>query len=247
LGNLLGHEPGHPIQIRNETTEVSVKSALQDLSFDIATSPQRNDLRPGAGKIQASKTKRIIDVLGASLILFFLAPLLTIIFFAIRLESRGPVIFKQKRTGFRGVSFDIYKFRTMTVIEYDGNVTQVQINDKRTTTLGRFLRRSSIDELPQLINVLRGEMSLVGPRPHAIAHDRFYSSIVEQYYLRFLAKPGMSGLAQVCGSRGPTPTVQDMTERIAFDLDYIHSWSLKLDLEIIIQTIVNCIFSPGAF
>ncbi len=247
LGNLLGHEPGSQVQATLASTQVTVESALELLRANIARTPHRGDLQAGAERISASGIKRAVDVVGAALLLVFLAPLLIMVMVIIRLESPGPVLFKQRRTGHRGAPFVIYKFRTMTVAEDGDAVVQARLQDQRITAFGRILRRSSIDELPQLINVLRGEMALVGPRPHALAHDRFYSSVVSQYYLRFLAKPGISGLAQVCGSRGPTPTAEAMATRIELDLDYIQNWSVKLDFAILVETLLSCFVSPAAF
>jgi putative colanic acid biosysnthesis UDP-glucose lipid carrier transferase len=195
----------------------------------------------------SSRLKRLIDVVGAGIGLVFLAPFLLLVALIIRLESHGPVLFRQRRKGRGGVPFVIYKFRTMRCLEDGPEIRQAERDDCRTTWLGAFLRRSSIDELPQLLNVLKGDMSLVGPRPHALAHDEFYGAAVENYDARFLARPGISGLAQVSGLRGATPTVEWMTARVALDLEYITRWSIALDLRILWQTLLIGPFDPGAF
>jgi lipopolysaccharide/colanic/teichoic acid biosynthesis glycosyltransferase len=140
---------------------------------------------------------------------------------AVRLDSRGPILFRQNRNGFNGRPFRIYKFRSMTVMEDGAVVTQAKRDDARVTRVGRFLRRSSLDELPQLLNVLKGDMSLVGPRPHALAHDDHYSGLLAEYAFRHHVKPGITGWAQVNGFRGETPTIDLMKRRIDLDLQYI--------------------------
>jgi putative colanic acid biosynthesis UDP-glucose lipid carrier transferase len=155
----------------------------------------------------------------------------------IRLESPGPALFRQRRAGLDGAPFIIYKFRTMKVVEDSDVVVQACRHDCRVTQLGYFLRRTSVDELPNLINVLLGQMSLIGPRPHALAHDRYWSTVIPEYSGRFLAKPGITGLAQVRGCRGETPNTESMAARIAYDLDYIRSWSILLDMLIAYRTL----------
>lgn len=181
--------------------------------------------------------KRAFDLVAASSILLFFLPLMLVTAILIKLDSKGPVIFRQRRNGFDGKSFSILKFRTMSVQEDGEAVEQAQRNDARVTRLGRILRRRSIDELPQLMNVIRGEMSLVGPRPHALAHDDKYSKLIASYAYRQHVKPGITGLAQVNGQRGATPDVEDMEKRVEYDLAYIASWSFMLDLRIILQTV----------
>ena len=195
----------------------------------------------------ASGLKRLIDVLGAGFGLVFLAPFLLLVALTIRLESPGPALFRQRRTGRGGVPFVIYKFRTMRCLEDGPHITQASRGDRRTTRLGALLRRSSIDELPQLINVLKGDMSLVGPRPHALAHDQLYAAAIDNYEARFLARPGISGLAQVSGLRGATPSVECMAARVALDLEYIQRWSIILDVRILVQTLLMGPFDPAAF
>lgn len=211
--------------------------------LDCATDPQLED---GARRLRNARLKRLFDLVGASLLLILLAPFLGLVAVLIRLESRGPVLFRQRRSGWDGRVFVIYKFRTMTVAEDGEVVVQASRDDARITRIGRYLRRTSVDELPNLINVLLGQMSLVGPRPHAIAHDRYWSQLIPDYNNRLLAKPGMTGLAQVEGWRGETPTVESMARRIAFDLDYVRSWSIQLDLAIVLRTLTLGPFDPAA-
>ncbi len=181
--------------------------------------------------------KRGSDVVLASLILVLLAPVLIAIAVAVKLSSPGPVIFKQRRYGQSGEQIVVYKFRSMTVAEDGAQVTQARRNDQRITPLGAVLRRSSLDELPQFINVLQGRMSIVGPRPHAVAHNELYRKLIKGYMVRHKVKPGITGWAQVNGYRGETDTLDKMEGRIAHDLDYLRNWSLKLDLLIILKTI----------
>jgi putative colanic acid biosynthesis UDP-glucose lipid carrier transferase len=194
-----------------------------------------------------SGAKRALDIFGAFFGLIFLAPFLLAIALIIKLGSRGPVLFYQRRTGLGGKVFSIYKFRTMRVLEDGDEVTHARKYDDRTTAFGAFLRRSSIDELPQLVNVLKGEMSLVGPRPHAVAHDRYYGECVSGYNLRFMAKPGITGLAQVSGYRGEITSVQNMSDRIALDIAYIGRWTFWLDVKILFWTIVSAPFDRAAY
>ena len=160
--------------------------------------------------------------------------------FSLRLPSswtaKEPVIFRQRRKGFNGKEFVMLKFRTMRVQEDGPVVVQATREDPRVTSIGRFLRAASIDELPQLLNVLRGEMSLIGPRPHALAHDSYFEKILEGYAFRHHVKPGLTGWAQCNGSRGATPTVEDIAERVKLDLWYVNNWSLWLDVQILIKT-----------
>lgn len=194
-----------------------------------------------------SKIKRATDILGACAGLIALAPLLFIVSLIIRLDSQGPILFRQQRTGLRGQPFTIYKFRTMHVQENGGRVIQATKGDSRITRIGAILRRSSIDELPQLINVLQGNMSLVGPRPHAKAHDDYYAALLSDYNKRFEAKPGLTGLAQVSGLRGETAQLEQMSMRIVYDLTYISYWSAWMDFKIILQTILNLPFDSRAY
>ena len=183
--------------------------------------------------------KRALDIVIALTALVVLAPLLLLISFAIKFDSPGPVIFRQRRCGFDNREFIMLKFRTMTAQEDDGAIVQATPADDRVTQVGRVLRRTSFDELPQLINVIRGEMSLVGPRPHAIAHDAEYKARIDNYALRHHVKPGLTGAAQVEGLRGETRRLSQMERRVERDLWYIDNWSLMLDLKIMAMTCVT--------
>jgi len=193
-----------------------------------------------------SRRKRALDIAGAVFGLAFLAPLLVAAALAIRLESRGPILFRQRRGGAGGRPFEILKFRTMSVLEDGDAIAHAKRGDLRITRVGSFLRRSSIDELPQLINVLRGEMSLVGPRPHALAHDRYYAPLVPGYHQRFDVKPGLTGLAQITGHRGDIADVAAMADRVKADLSYIETWSLQADCKILLLTAGKALFDPKA-
>jgi putative colanic acid biosynthesis UDP-glucose lipid carrier transferase len=190
--------------------------------------------------------KRAIDLIGAVLALIVLAPLLAVVAAAIKLDSQGPVLFRQKRCGFNGRTFSIRKFRTMSVLEDGPSIIQAQPADRRVTRVGRWLRRTSIDELPQLLNVLDGSMSLVGPRPHALAHDGQFDKLVRNYAFRRRVKPGLTGWAQVHGCRGPTPTPTLIERRVEYDLWYIDNWSLRLDLVILVRTPIELLRGRNA-
>jgi len=181
--------------------------------------------------------KRAEDLVLGSIALLVLAPLMLLIGLLVRLTSPGPALFKQRRYGRGGAEIEVYKFRTMRVQENGGTVTQAKKNDSRVTPLGAFLRRTSLDELPQLINVVQGTMSLVGPRPHAVAHNELYRRQIVEYMLRHKVKPGITGWAQVNGWRGETDTLRKMVYRVEHDLDYIRDWSLWLDIKIMFLTI----------
>jgi Undecaprenyl-phosphate glucose phosphotransferase len=191
--------------------------------------------------------KRIIDIFLAGTTLIALLPLLAIVAIAIKLESPGPVIFRQTRHGFNGKPFQILKFRTMTVLEDGESVKQAERCDKRVTWLGWWLRRASIDELPQLINVLKGEMSIVGPRPHAAVHDNHFDKIIANYAFRQRMKPGITGCAQVNGSRGGTATIKAMQQRVELDIWYIDNWSFHLDLAIMFRTMIEIVRARNAY
>ncbi len=176
--------------------------------------------------------KRVLDIFGATLALVVLSPLMAMAALAIKLDSPGPVLFRQRRTGFNSKQFSIFKFRTMSVMEDGPVIQQARRRDARVTRVGALLRQSSIDELPQLFNVLAGTMSLVGPRPHAVAHDHQYGDLLSEYALRHHVKPGITGWAQVHGYRGQIVQVEQMKTRVEYDLWYINNWSLFLDLKI---------------
>jgi|APFre7841882724_1041349.scaffolds.fasta_scaffold03884_4 putative colanic acid biosynthesis UDP-glucose lipid carrier transferase len=180
--------------------------------------------------------KRLEDIVLSVVILLLISPLLIAIAIGVKLSSTGPVIFRQRRYGLDGEEIVVYKFRSMRVMEDDGYVPQARKEDPRVTPLGAFLRRTSLDELPQFLNVLQGRMSIVGPRPHAVAHNETYRKLIKGYMVRHKVKPGITGLAQVSGARGETDTLEKMEARIEFDLAYLRNWSLRLDLEIIART-----------
>jgi putative colanic acid biosynthesis UDP-glucose lipid carrier transferase len=182
--------------------------------------------------------KRLSDLVVAGLLLAALSPLMLGIALGVKLSSPGPVLFKQRRYGLDGKRIVVYKFRSMTVAEDGEVVRQATKNDSRVTRFGAFLRRTSLDELPQFINVLQGRMSIVGPRPHAVAHNEMYRKLIRGYMIRHKVKPGITGLAQVNGLRGETDTVDKMKARIDYDLAYLRNWSLALDLRIILKTAV---------
>lgn len=191
--------------------------------------------------------KAVEDRVLALLLLVLAAPTMLLIALAIRLDSPGPVLFRQQRAGFGSGSFEMLKFRTMRHAPELAEVPQARRNDPRITRVGAFLRRSSLDELPQLINVLRGHMSLVGPRPHALAHDRFYAGLIDDYLARQRVKPGMTGWAQVNGLRGETDTPEKMRRRVQYDLYYIDNWSVLFDLKILFLTLLVGFVNRNAY
>jgi lipopolysaccharide/colanic/teichoic acid biosynthesis glycosyltransferase len=192
-------------------------------------------------------SKRAFDVCASAAALVVLAPLLALIALAVRIDSPGQSIFRQERGGFGGRTFRIWKFRTMSVTENRG-VVQAIHHDARITRLGAFLRRSSWDELPQLINVLVGDMSIIGPRPHALEHDIYFHKVDATYPERFSARPGVTGLAQVNGCRGPTETVEKVRARTAYDVEYVRNWSWTREIEIVFATVALLFWKkdPGA-
>lgn len=229
--------------LRHQTVDVRYIPDLGDLpllnhrishigpfyALDISRSPME-----GTARI----LKRLEDLMLGSAIAILVLPICIIIAVCIKLTSKGPVIFKQYRMGINGRRFKVYKFRSMEVHEENsGEVTQAKFGDPRITKLGAFLRRTSLDELPQFYNVLQGRMSIVGPRPHALAHNEYYKDIVESYMQRHKVKPGITGWAQVNGYRGETDTIEKMEKRVACDLWYIDNWSISLDLKIIALTV----------
>jgi undecaprenyl-phosphate galactose phosphotransferase/putative colanic acid biosynthesis UDP-glucose lipid carrier transferase len=191
--------------------------------------------------------KRLVDLVMATVALIALFPLMLFTGLAIKLDGAGPVIFRQNRKGFNGQQFVMFKFRTMTVQENGDLVTQAGRNDPRVTRIGKLLRASSVDELPQLVNVLRGEMSLIGPRPHALAHDNYFEKVLEDYAFRHHVKPGMTGWAQVHGLRGATPTIDVISRRVKMDLWYINNWSLWLDVQIFFKTFFEVLRKRNAY
>ncbi len=184
-----------------------------------------------------SQLKRAEDIVLAGAILWIIAIPMLLIALAIRMNSSGPILFRQRRYGLSGREFQMLKFRSMTTTDDGAVIKQATANDSRVTSVGRYLRKYSLDELPQFINVLKGDMSIVGPRPHAIAHNEEYRVLIPGYMLRHKVKPGITGLAQVSGCRGETETPEKMEARVKYDLEYIQTWSIGLDLKIILRTI----------
>jgi putative colanic acid biosynthesis UDP-glucose lipid carrier transferase len=191
--------------------------------------------------------KRASDIVLASAALVLILPVMLAIAIGIKATSPGPVLFTQRRYGLDGREIIVYKFRTMTVLE-DGNVVrQATRDDSRVTRFGAFLRRYSLDELPQFVNVLQGRMSVVGPRPHAVAHNEMYRKLIKGYMIRHKVKPGITGWAQVNGLRGETDTLEKMRARIEYDLSYLRNWSLQLDLQIVLKTALVVLRTQNAY
>jgi putative colanic acid biosynthesis UDP-glucose lipid carrier transferase len=218
------------------------KQPYHDLGSAVCIEVQRGPLTPFECAL-----KRILDIVIGGVALIALLPLFAIVSIAIRLDSAGPVFFRQQRCGFNGRCFQIIKFRTMTVQEDGDAVMQAERWDNRVSRIGKWLRRTSIDELPQLVNVLQGNMSLVGPRPHAVAHDTQFDKVVRNYAFRHRVKPGLTGWAQVHGCRGPTPTAADIERRVDYDLWYVDNWSFGLDFFIMLQTVVEVLRARNAY
>jgi putative colanic acid biosynthesis UDP-glucose lipid carrier transferase len=191
--------------------------------------------------------KRAFDLALATIVLLLGWPAFLILGMAIKLSSSGPVLFKQRRYGLNGEEILVYKFRSMTVCEDGAVVAQAVERDHRVTRLGAFLRRTSFDELPQILNVLEGTMSFVGPRPHAVAHNEEYRKLISGYMIRHKVRPGITGWAQVNGLRGETRTVDKMQRRVQYDLEYLENWSLALDLKIIIRTALLVLRDQNAY
>ena len=203
--------------------------------------------RPLAGT--GSIAKSVEDRVGAALLLVALSPVMLLIALAVRLDSAGPVLFRQTRYGFNNEEFTVFKFRTMRIDTANpaAALEQARRNDPRITKVGRFLRRTSLDELPQLLNVLKGEMSLVGPRPHAVAHNEQYSRIIDEYFSRHRVKPGITGWAQINGLRGETDTAEKMRKRVEYDVYYIDHWSLLFDIRILFLTLFVGFINRNAY
>lgn len=191
--------------------------------------------------------KRISDIVLASLILVLISPILLAVAIGVKLSSPGPIIFKQRRNGLDGEEIIVYKFRSMRAMDNGPVVKQATKDDPRITKFGAFIRRTSLDELPQFINVLQGRMSIVGPRPHAVAHNEEYRKLIKAYMVRHKVKPGITGWAQVNGLRGETDTIDKMKARVEYDLEYLRNWSLALDLQIIIRTARLMVFDRHAY
>lgn len=224
------------------TTSELLRHPTRNLGSAVGVELQRGPLAPLECAI-----KRMIDLIGAGLALALLAPLLALAALAIKLDSPGPIFFRQQRCGFNGQIFLIRKFRTMHVLEDGPVILQANRADRRVTRVGKWLRRTSFDELPQLLNVLDGSMSLVGPRPHALAHDGQFDKLVRNYAFRRRVKPGLTGWAQVHGCRGPTPTAAMVERRVQYDLWYIDNWSLRQDLAILMRTPLEVLRGRNAY
>ncbi|MDR6443993.1 undecaprenyl-phosphate glucose phosphotransferase [Paraburkholderia sp. 22099] len=219
------------------------KPAFVDVHGLPAINLVASPLTPGA-----EWPKRLFDCLFAALVLLSISPLLAVIAIAVRFSSPGPILFRQMRKGVGGREFAIYKFRTMRQhVEETGRLTQARRGDSRITRVGAFLRKTSLDELPQFVNVLKGQMSVVGPRPHAVEHDELYKDLVDDYMYRYRIKPGITGWAQINGLRGETDRVEKMAARVMFDLYYIQNWSFWLDLKIIGITMLKGFFGKTAY
>ena len=191
--------------------------------------------------------KRIEDIVLSAIILVIISPLLLAVAIGVKLSSPGPVIFRQKRNGLDGEEIIVYKFRSMRAMDDGPVVKQATKDDQRITPFGAFIRRTSLDELPQFMNVLQGRMSIVGPRPHAVAHNELYRKLIKAYMVRHKVKPGITGWAQVNGHRGETDTVEKMQARVEYDLEYLRNWSLGFDLQIVARTIKLVFFDRNAY
>jgi putative colanic acid biosynthesis UDP-glucose lipid carrier transferase len=191
--------------------------------------------------------KRVSDIILGSVILVLIAPILLGVALGVKLSSPGPVIFKQRRNGLDGEEITVYKFRSMRTQDNGPVVKQATKGDPRITPFGAFIRKTSLDELPQFINVLQGRMSIVGPRPHAVAHNEEYRRLIKAYMVRHKVRPGITGWAQVHGFRGETETIEKMQARVEYDLEYLRNWSLGLDLQIIIRTVRLILFDRNAY
>jgi putative colanic acid biosysnthesis UDP-glucose lipid carrier transferase len=191
--------------------------------------------------------KRLSDIVFSVVIILCLFPIFLLLAIGVKLSSPGPVLFKQRRYGLDGQQIVVYKFRTMTVQDDGEQIIQAIPNDNRVTTFGAFLRKSSLDELPQFFNVLQGCMSVVGPRPHAVSHNELYRKAIKGYMIRHKVKPGITGWAQINGLRGQTQTLEKMKRRIEYDLDYLRHWTLVLDIKIIMKTIILIVKDKAAF
>jgi putative colanic acid biosysnthesis UDP-glucose lipid carrier transferase len=227
--------------------------AMNRISIRLSTDARAAELyapKPVGPKGDAARSglKRALDVIASVCVLIVLSPLLLVLALMVKLTSKGPILFKQVRTGLNGKPFVIFKFRTMSVQEGGTSVVQARRDDHRLTPIGAFLRSSSFDELPQFFNVLRGDMSIVGPRPHAIAHDMHYGGMIPTYAERFRVRPGITGLAQCNGARGPTETLCKMQRRVRLDIAYVERWNWMMEVRIIFKTIrVLSTGDEGAF
>ena len=228
--------------VPDSTTAELIRNPWYELGSFLAVEVQRPPLSPTEQKL-----KRTFDLLVAASALALLVPVFVAVAIAIRFDSPGPILFRQTRHSFNGIPFKIFKFRTMYVLEDGEHIPQATQGDSRVTRIGAWLRRTSIDELPQLLNVLRGEMSIVGPRPHAASHDRVFAQCIENYAYRHHVKSGITGWAQVNGARGETNTLEKIQKRVDLDLWYIKHWSLRLDISIIVRTVGAVLRGKNAF
>ena len=212
----------------------------------VLPAPSGRQIGP-AHRRASTSLKRLLDIVVAGAMLLLLLPAFSAVTLAVALDSRGPIFFRQRRTGLNGRIFTILKFRTMTVEEDGDVIAHATRGDKRVTRVGAFLRETSFDELPQLINILRGDMSLVGPRPHALAHDAHYGLLVPRYAERFGVRPGLTGLAQVQGLRGEIRQIDCMNRRVEADAHYAANWSFRGDLMIILKTVPMLVRRVNAY
>jgi lipopolysaccharide/colanic/teichoic acid biosynthesis glycosyltransferase len=231
----------HRLEDPSEETRARVERELHQIHPNRPAS--RKPVRPPVGGV----TKRAFDIVVSGLALILLAPLFLVVGLLVRITSRGPAFFRQRRGGLKGRTFLVFKFRTMTTMDDGSEVKQAVRRDARVTPLGGFLRRTSLDELPQLINVFVGDMSIVGPRPHAVAHDIAFQAIDPNYVHRQRARPGMTGLAQISGCRGLIETNKHLRDRVRYDNAYIDRWSFWLDLWIIAKTVLLVLNDDQAF
>ncbi len=252
-----------PLSFENLIQRIS--SRLQDSSVDVCLLPDTFAMQVFSGTatnvaelpvinisdirlpVSAELFKRVFDRLFSFLALLFLSPLMLLIAISIKIDSRGPVLFRQMRYGMDGREIEVWKFRSMKVLENGDDVKQATKNDPRVTRLGALLRKSSLDELPQFMNVLQGRMSIVGPRPHAVLHNEEYRGQIDGYMMRHKIKPGITGWAQVNGWRGETDTLDKMQGRIEYDLEYIQNWSAWLDIKIVVLTVFSVIKNQDAY
>jgi exopolysaccharide biosynthesis polyprenyl glycosylphosphotransferase len=245
--------PEAPVSIHETVADaqVDVQTGSKDAltaSFGIAQqAPANVNVTHPLDNLAYAWAKRVLDLAIAVPALVVLSPLLAIVAVIIRLDSDGSALFRQIRLGLDGKPFSIFKFRTMTVQENGDVIRQASRNDARVTRPGRFLRTSSIDELPQLLNVIRGEMSIIGPRPHARAHDEMFAKLIDCYTQRQGVKPGITGWAQVHGLRGETPTTDAMRARVDYDIWYVHNANFALDIEILFRTVAEIFRSGNAY
>lgn len=226
--------------------DVRMVDMIQSRSFDVESIPV---IAFCESPFTGSKAiiKRLSDIVLSFLILIMISPVLLLCAIGVKVSSKGPILFKQRRYGLDGEEIEVYKFRSMTVCENDAVVVQATRNDARVTRFGNFLRTKSLDELPQFINVLQGRMSIVGPRPHAVAHNEMYRKQIKSYMIRHKVRPGITGWAQVNGARGETDTIYKMERRVYYDLEYLRNWSLAMDLLIIVKTITAVFKDENAY